>query len=396
MKAAMHCLFRYCCDADSDDDSEDDERDLHHHPEQHHQRRRQRNTRRSRRTSSSRRRRRRNNSNPRTTSIRHAVGPARMSGRDVYQATEIEEVTFHDEPRNDHDLHNSTTTASLGTATTTVTSHNDNNNSNDTDETDNVCCHPPPENSSNAHNNHPNNGHHPLGGIHHFLRQTLRWPGSYNVISDTDQDPNDHDDDNNSKPHQRQPQRRYVSNYGSPLSTASRFGYDSERSMCPTISNDQVVLPGSELQKQMALAMQNGLLLQQQQQDHPNGQYLKDDDEYHDDAKPPAAALDNVNTTSTTTTTTLLHHNNNNPNHVQVEEEEEECVICMEGFDETNPRMPTLCGCGENKTLFHLPCLYQWVEGQQQSSSTALSHGTEPPQRRTCPTCRETLTWEEF
>eukprot|EP00550_Attheya_septentrionalis_P010959 CAMPEP_0198305124 /NCGR_PEP_ID=MMETSP1449-20131203/57748_1 /TAXON_ID=420275 /ORGANISM="Attheya septentrionalis, Strain CCMP2084" /LENGTH=250 /DNA_ID=CAMNT_0044007655 /DNA_START=545 /DNA_END=1294 /DNA_ORIENTATION=+ len=39
---------------------------------------------------------------------------------------------------------------------------------------------------------------------------------------------------------------------------------------------------------------------------------------------------------------------------------EDECVICMEGFDPTNPRMPTICGCGENKTFFHLPCLYQW------------------------------------
>ena len=58
---------------------------------------------------------------------------------------------------------------------------------------------------------------------------------------------------------------------------------------------------------------------------------------------------------------------------------EEECVICMESFDETNPRMPTLCGCGENNTYFHLPCLYQWIEKDLN-----------------CPTCRQKLRWEEF
>lgn len=61
------------------------------------------------------------------------------------------------------------------------------------------------------------------------------------------------------------------------------------------------------------------------------------------------------------------------------ESEEDECVICMEGFDETNPRMPTLCGCGANKTYFHLPCLYHWIE-----------------QSRDCPACRKKLTWQEF
>lgn len=58
---------------------------------------------------------------------------------------------------------------------------------------------------------------------------------------------------------------------------------------------------------------------------------------------------------------------------------DDECVICMEGFDESNPRMPTLCGCGENKTYFHLPCLYQWIE-----------------QNPNCPSCRKKLRWEEF
>jgi hypothetical protein len=103
----------------------------------------------------------------------------------------------------------------------------------------------------------------------------------------------------------------------SPLRQASSF--DSSRDI-PVISNDEVVLPGSELQKEMAEWQSKTL-------------------ERHDD----------------------------------------ECVICMEGFDPTNPRMPTKCGCGENKTYFHLPCLYQWIE-----------------QSRECPSCRQRLKWEEF
>lgn len=101
------------------------------------------------------------------------------------------------------------------------------------------------------------------------------------------------------------------------LTQASSF--DSSKEVL-TIQTEQVVIPGSDLQHQMAKAMAGKL-------------------EEHDD----------------------------------------ECVICMEGFDPTNPRMPTLCGCGENKTYFHLPCLYQWIE-----------------QSRNCPSCRETLQWEEF
>lgn len=103
------------------------------------------------------------------------------------------------------------------------------------------------------------------------------------------------------------------------LTQASSF--DSSREI-PTIQNEQVVMPGSELQFQMAKAMSEKL-------------------EAHDD--------------------------------------ENECVICMEGFDPTNPRMPTLCGCGSNKTYFHLPCLYQWIE-----------------QSKKCPSCAKRLRWEEF
>lgn len=91
----------------------------------------------------------------------------------------------------------------------------------------------------------------------------------------------------------------------------------------PTIALTEVVMPGSDLQKKMALA-------------------LKDQG-------------------------------------YAGESEEDECVICMEGFDESNPRMPTLCGCGANKTYFHLPCLYHWIE-----------------QSRDCPSCRKKLTWQEF
>eukprot|EP00977_Amphora_coffeiformis_P015140 scaffold4425_cov168-Amphora_coffeaeformis.AAC.2 len=103
----------------------------------------------------------------------------------------------------------------------------------------------------------------------------------------------------------------------SPLRTAST--YDASRDI-PTICLDEVVMPGSDLQKQMARAVS-----------------------------------------------------------LNLEAQGDECVICMEGFDPSNPRMPTLCGCGQNKTYFHLPCLYQWIE-----------------QSKDCPSCRETLRWEEF
>lgn len=106
----------------------------------------------------------------------------------------------------------------------------------------------------------------------------------------------------------------------SPLQEATTFQYISDSEIPVAIALDEVVLPGSKIQKEMALKMAAGL-------------------EKHGD----------------------------------------ECVICMEGFDPTNPRMPTLCGCGKNKTYFHLPCLYQWIE-----------------QDVNCPSCRKRLEWEEF
>lgn len=103
----------------------------------------------------------------------------------------------------------------------------------------------------------------------------------------------------------------------SPLRTANSFRHSKGM---PTIDADEVVIPGSALQHEMAKSMS-----------------------------------------------------------LSLDEQGEECVICLENFDATNPKMPTLCGCGENKTYFHLPCLYQWIE-----------------QSRECPSCRKRLRWEEF
>jgi len=114
-----------------------------------------------------------------------------------------------------------------------------------------------------------------------------------------------------------------------PLRTASTF--DSSSKDVLTIRTEEIVFPGSELQREMAKQMLQSLKEQRQ-----NSSEDLDDDE-------------------------------------------DECVICMEGFSKENPRMPTLCGCGENKTYFHLPCLYQWTE-----------------QSNECPACREEITWEEF
>lgn len=55
-----------------------------------------------------------------------------------------------------------------------------------------------------------------------------------------------------------------------------------------------------------------------------------------------------------------------------------ECVICLEEFSNENPAMHTLCACGENKALFHYPCLLLWLEN-----------------KRTCPSCSSELFYEE-
>jgi len=55
-----------------------------------------------------------------------------------------------------------------------------------------------------------------------------------------------------------------------------------------------------------------------------------------------------------------------------------ECVVCMEEFTKENPSVRTLCGCGENRSLFHLGCLYEWLDRQPN-----------------CPTCRQEIFFEE-
>ena len=111
----------------------------------------------------------------------------------------------------------------------------------------------------------------------------------------------------------------------SPLRTACQF---HSTGSYPTLSPHEIVLPGSKLQHEMAHIM----------------------------------------------------------NHLRYPEDNcsiiitEECIICLEGFDDSNPRIPTQCGCGTNQTYFHLPCLYQWID----------QSGEE------CPTCRQAITWREF
>lgn len=152
-------------------------------------------------------------------------------------------------------------------------------------------------------------------GIRDFLRSlTRQWRGHDSSLVPHLGEERRIDDSGNSE---RVSRRRSSSCISSPLRTASSF--DSSMDI-PTICAEEVVLPGSDLQNEMAKV----------------------------------AAL-------------------------KLESQHDECVICMDVFDETNPRMPTLCGCGENKTYFHLPCLYQWIE-----------------QNENCPSCWQKLTWEEF
>jgi hypothetical protein len=42
-----------------------------------------------------------------------------------------------------------------------------------------------------------------------------------------------------------------------------------------------------------------------------------------------------------------------------------------------NPRMPTLCGCGENRAKFHYPCLLLYLE-----------------KKRSCPVCSQDLYYQ--
>jgi hypothetical protein len=54
-----------------------------------------------------------------------------------------------------------------------------------------------------------------------------------------------------------------------------------------------------------------------------------------------------------------------------------ECIICLGEFDQDNPVMYTLCACGENRTLFHYPCLLLWLE-----------------QKNSCPNCNSVLYYQ--
>lgn len=54
-----------------------------------------------------------------------------------------------------------------------------------------------------------------------------------------------------------------------------------------------------------------------------------------------------------------------------------ECIICLEEFSDDNPVMNTLCACGENRALFHYPCLLLWLENKE-----------------TCPNCSAQLYYQ--
>lgn len=173
--------------------------------------------------------------------------------------------------------------------------HHHDNDDNENDDGEDCCC-------QGKYSSSPNSNDH---GLHEFFRKIReRWRRydsmeSFRPISSSSS------------------AKENLKAGLSPLRTASSYDASSD---IPTISLDEVVLPGSELQQQMARAMS-----------------------------------------------------------LNLEKQDDECVICMEGFDPTNPRMPTQCGCGRNKTYFHLPCLYQWIE-----------------QSEDCPSCRQKLRWEEF
>lgn len=177
---------------------------------------------------------------------------------------------------------------------------------NDQSENNNACCRPESNsNSSSSNNNNTNNDESRRRRVFWFWRRLAK------VYEEVQQQDTDTITFKETPP-------------ASPLQTADSF--DGSHGV-PAIGAEQVVLPGSVLQKEMDLQMAKTLQKEE--------------------------ALGDTN--------------------------DDECVICMETFSPENPRMPTMCGCGENKTYFHLPCLYQWIE-----------------QSNHCPSCRQELLWEEF
>jgi hypothetical protein len=173
------------------------------------------------------------------------------------------------------------------------------------DDDHDVCCRPYDPNAPSLYN---------------FIRRNMnKWHNPYGAVMDADGEDHRDTDYLSSKTNKK----KLASS--SPLRQAVSFNSNSSCDLPCTINADEIVLPGSMIQQQMAQQM--------------------------------------IRTANITTIQTNV----------------EECVICMEPFDASNPRMPTLCNCGVNKTYFHLPCLYQWIE-----------------QSMECPSCRTKITWEEF
>jgi len=192
------------------------------------------------------------------------------------------------------------------------------------------CCQPTPSRSSNSNSDdhHDDNDDNPPNNAPVWTQFWRRFTnrGRYQHIQSSDLDESAENSSNNgSNNNNTMDVFRNKLESVNPLRPASTF--DSSSKEVLTIRTEEIVFPGSDLQKEMASKMLEALQL----------------------------------------------NDENNFN------EEDECVICMEGFTKENPRMPTLCGCGENKTYFHLPCLYQWME-----------------QSNECPSCSEEITWEEF
>lgn len=249
---------------------------------------------------------------------------------------------------NINDIHHHRGILSTRSTLTTNSSNSSINISGDHDDVGTDCCRPSgcPPNNCNITSSTSNNDNHshglrnqqaPVAAVHNFFRRLgERWRtyDSFESFSPTIMaqtrtshnhsvqgsaiDTSDIFRRHNDHEEIVTVRPRKIIAMNSPLRQAHTYDDSTD---VPTISPDEIVLPGSLLQQEMAKKMLESI------------------------------PLNDV----------------------------DECVLCMEGFDETNPRMPTLCGCGENRTYFHLPCLYQWIEKSNQ-----------------CPTCREPLTWEEF
>lgn len=145
------------------------------------------------------------------------------------------------------------------------------------------------------------------------------------------------------------------SSRASPLRSASSFDYDKKMRSIPSIQLGEILMPGSDLQKKMSAIM---------------AQDLESSD--YDEC---VICMVSQSTLHTLPCEPWF------PLHVQYVLLNIRLTVPLpvKKKKEQNPRMPTLCGCGENKTYFHLPCLYQWIE-----------------QSKDCPSCRKRLRWEEF